>query len=247
MRRALLLLAIAACNFHHGALGAVDDAATDGAPDVDAASDAPIDARIAPFCDPTDTSLVACYEFENNTNDASGNNLNATSSSITYVSGKKGKAMSFGATSSAEVSDSTTLDVSELTIEAWIKPTNLPTAGTRMGIVDMNGQWGFFIQDTGEIRCIAGVAAQGGLLVANQWAHVACTYGNGTSTAWINGTSVASTAGGSGLSTSSTTGMSLAADNPAGSGSRLIGLMDQVRIFGRARTVSELCADAGCL
>ena len=245
MRRALLVLAMTGCGFHHGALGGVDDAARDGAGD--ASDDAALDARIAPFCDPTDTSLVACYELEDNTNDASGNNLNATSSNITYVAGKKGKAMSFGATSSAEVADSTKLDVSELTIEAWIKPTSLPTTGTRMGIVDMNGQWGFFIQDTGEIRCIASVTAQGGLLVANQWAHVACTYGSGTSTAWINGISVASTSGGTGLSTASTTGMSLAADNPAGSGSRLIGLMDQVRIFGRARTQTELCADASCL
>jgi hypothetical protein len=246
MRRALWALAITGCSFHHGALGPTDDGATDGAI-ADVAGDAMIDARIAPFCDPTDATLVACYEFENTTNDASGNNLNAVSSNIAYVAGKKGKAMSFGATSAAEVADSTKLDVSALTIEAWIKPTNLPTAGTRMGIVDMNGQWGFFIQDTGEIRCIANVAAQGGLLVANQWAHVACTYANGTSTAWINGVSVASTPGGTGLSTSSTTGMSLAADNPAGSGSRMIGLMDQVRIFGRARTAPELCADAGCL
>jgi hypothetical protein len=248
----LFVLAVAGCGFRHGALAAddmpPDDASADAASDAasDASRDAALDARIAPFCDPQDPDLVACYEFEDTTDDASGHNLDATSSNIAYVTGKQGKAMSFGATSSAEVADSTLLDVSGLTIEAWIKPTQLPTTGMRMGIVDMNGQWGFFLEDTGEVRCIANVAAQGGTITANQWAHVACTYDNGSTTAWVNGGSVATTTGGTGLATASTSGMSIAADNPAGSGSRLIGLIDQLRIFGRARTGPELCADANC-
>lgn len=57
---------------------------------------------------------------------------------------------------------------------------------------------------------------------------------------------VAQTVSAGSLSTSSTSGMSIAADNPAGSGSRLIGLIDELRILSVARTATEICDDAGC-
>ena len=76
------------------------------------------------------------------------------------------------------------------------------------------------------------------------WTHVACTYGAGTTTIYINGVSQFQAGGGGALATGGNTGVSIGGDNPAGSGSRLIGMIDQLRILSRARTAAEICADA---
>lgn len=244
---------LAGCGFEHGAAGRlVDGALDDDAPQVadapraaDARIDTMIDARIAPFCDSADTSLVACYEFEGNANDASANMLNATTSNVGYAIGRVGMAMRFGATSAAEVADSSAFDVSAVTIEAWINPSQMPPGSGRMGIVDMNGQWGFFLHPNGQLRCSASVTITVNANVpTNQWTHVACTYDGTTATIYVNGIAATPTGTGGALSTASTSGLSIAADNPAGSGSRLIGLIDQLRLMSRARTANEICVDA---
>jgi hypothetical protein len=236
-----LFVLLAGCGFEHGLATVNIDA--DDAPDV---IDAPIDARITPYCDPDDTSLVACYEFEGNANDASPNMLNATTTNVGYAIGRAGMAMVFGATSSAEVPNSPALDVSALTIEAWINPSQAPGSGLRMGITDMDGRAGFFLQDSGQIRCIASTSLQVAAIIAlDTWTHVACTYDPPTLTIYVNGTAFPSVGNGGPLATTSTTGISIAADNPAGSGSRLIGMIDQLRLMSRARTANEICVDAG--
>ncbi|MDB4954829.1 MAG: hypothetical protein JWO36_2398 [Myxococcales bacterium] len=47
------------------------------------------------------------------------------------------------------------------------------------------------------------------------------------------------------LPTAGSDGFSIGADNPPGAGSPLIGWIDQLRVFGIARSDAELCADAG--
>jgi hypothetical protein len=253
MWRALFVLAFAGCEFTHGLLDPVTaDAAADSPVDggIDAPPDAMIDARIAPFCDTQDAALVACYQFENTTNDASGHNLNLSMTNVTFVNGKVGKAMQFASNSAADAADSALWDVPAITIEAWINPSQLPTAGNRSGILDMNGQYGFFLHETGKLACtIVGGISSGQVtanIAINTWSHVACTYDGTTTTVYKDGAVVFTGTGGGALSTSSTSGISIAADNPAGSGSRLIGLIDEVRIMSRARTSTEICQDAVC-
>lgn len=231
-----MFVLLAACGFEHGATGRLADA--DEMPVV---IDAPIDAPVAPFCDPSDTSLVACYEFEGNANDASAHALSTTTANVGYAIGRTGMAMVFDSTSSAEVADSAALDVAAVTMEAWIHPSQLPTSGLRMGIMDMNGQYGFFLHENGQLRCSASVTITVNANVPiNEWTHVACTYDGTTATIYVNGVAATPTGTGGVLSTTSTTGLSLAADNPAGSGSRLIGMIDELRIWSRARTANEI-------
>jgi hypothetical protein len=237
-----LYVLLAGCGFEHGAAARLPDGDVHDDPIVDAAIDAPV----VPFCDPDDTSLVACYEFEGNANDASSNMLDAITANVGYATGRRGMALLFDATSSAEVPDSAALDVAALTIEAWIHPSQAPGTGLRMGIIDMEGRAGFFLQDSGQIRCIASTSAQVAANIAlDTWTHVACTYDPPTLTIYVNGVAFPSVMNGGPLATTSTTGISIAADNPAGSGSRLIGMIDELRLMSRARTANEICVDAG--
>lgn len=227
---------LAACRFDHGIATRTPDAAE---PDVDAAPDA----RAIPFCDTSDPSLVACYELDGNANDATANVLHAQVTGVTWPAGRRGLAMEFTASSAADVPDSTAVDVSALTIDAWIRPTQLPAAGLRMGILDVNGQYGLFLHEAGQLRCATSAAVQVAANIAiNTWTHVACTYELPTVTVYVNGLPVASVAGGGALPMG-VNGMSIAGDNP--SGSRLIGLIDDVRLWSRARTPAEICVDAG--
>lgn len=224
MRRAWLAwlawLAGSACGFVPGM----------AAPDAAPASDAPEE----PFCDPQDPALVVCFELEGDTRDSSGHGLHASMVDVQFVPGRVGLAMQFGATSAADVPDSPHLDVAAVTIEAWIRPSELPAAGTRMGIVDNHAQWGLFLHEGGELHCQPSAARVAANIAANTWTHVACTHDGTTGRVYVDGRFVGEQPAGP-LATGGSTGLSIAADNPPGSGSRLIGLIDELRILGVAR------------
>lgn len=235
------LVATAACQFDHGRL------LPDAAPEVDAAPDAAIDQAVAPYCDPENPALVACYPFEGDTRDTSGHGLDATMTNVAFVPGKVGMAMQFDTTSTADVADSMLFDIGAITIEAWVNPSELPATGLRMGILDNQGQYGFFIYEQGQLGCTAGLSGRATAnLAANTWSHVACTYDGSTLAIYLDGTALYTQTGGTALSTAGTTGISLAADNPPGAGSQLVGLLDEVRVLSVARSAAEICADAGC-
>ena len=228
--------------------------AGDDAPVMDGPADAPIDARIdappdappdsppppPPFCDPNDATLVACYEFENTTNDASGHNLNATSLNVIYVNGKVGNAAHATAMTAMKVTENAALDVPALTIECWIHAP-IPPMG-RAGIVDNDGHWGFFLQPGGALQGV-GLTSQANIQ-ANTWTHVALTYdaARRATTSTASRSRSALNTSGSFSTTNGGNGISIAADNP--SGSPLNGDIDQLRIFSVARTPQQIAADA---
>jgi concanavalin A-like lectin/glucanase superfamily protein len=239
--RIALLVGLAACSFSARARPGADaegDASAFDARELDAPPDAP------GFCDPADATLIACYEFEGTTADASANHLATTMTNVTFISGKLGMAAHTDATTQINVAENPALDPQAITIEAWIRAP-LPPAGGRGGIVDNQGQWGFFLHEQGELQCITGGNVMASI-VADTWTHVACTY-DGTRNLYVNGLLVdASAPGGAPLTAGGTDGMSIGADNPPGAGSPLNGDIDQLRIFSVARTPSQICDDADC-
>jgi hypothetical protein len=203
----------------------------------------------APFCDVADPHLMVCYQFEGDAKDRAAHHLDATMNNVSFPPGKVGKAMQFGATSAADVADNVVFDAAALTIEAWINPSQLPTSG-RAGILDMNGQYGFFVHPGGDLHCTLVGGPSLGAAVAQvttgRWTHVACTYDSTAAAAiYVDGVAITTATGGGTLSQGGTSGISLAADNPPGSGSQLIGLIDEVRMMNVARTPAQICADAG--
>jgi hypothetical protein len=247
-RGLVLVLVLGACGFHATAA----PAGPDPDPDPVLAPDAPLDASLPPFCDPAEPHLVVCYELDGNTRDSSSHHLDATMTNVAFVAGKVGTAMQFGATSAADVANSAAFDVTALTIEAWIWPAQLPPAGMRAGILDMEGQYGFFLHPGGDLACtmIGGpsIPATAAHIATDRWTHVACTYDGSTATAiYVDGVRIASAPGGGTLATGGSSGISLAANNPPTSTprSQLIGLIDEIRMMNVARTPDQICADAG--
>src|SRR4051812_16704736 len=200
-----------------------------------------------PYCDPEDPDLVACYEMEGTMLDSSDHHLDATMNEVTFLDGRVGLAMDSGLTSAADVAENPALDISAFTFEAWISPSELPVAGARMGILDNQGQYGFFVHENGQLRCSGGGAVMtvDAMIAIGEWTHVACTYDGATLSIYVRGALLFTGMMGGPLSTTGVDGMSIAADNPPGAGSRFIGRIDQLRIMSRARTDAEICEDAG--
>src|SRR5215475_1883817 len=91
MRSAVLLAIVAGCGFHSNAGSSTPIA--DAAPDISGSDaggvlpDAPEpDATRSAFCDPI-TSLIACYEFEGEARDVSGNDLHTSATGVMFVPG----------------------------------------------------------------------------------------------------------------------------------------------------------------
>jgi Concanavalin A-like lectin/glucanases superfamily len=245
MRALALFIALAGCGFRSSA--APDAPAVE--PDASEPQDAPATAA-TPFCDPADPHLMVCYELDGSGHDGSSHHLDATTTNVAFAEGEVGMAMRFDDTSTADVADSAVFDVPAVTIEAWIRLARLPAS--RAIILDVNNQYNLVVRDNGDLQCalVGGPDELQGAahVTVDQWAHVACTYdGAGAGALYVNGMEISNATGGKALHTSGTTGMSLADNNPSGSdpSERLIGLLDQVRLFDVARTASQICQDAG--
>jgi hypothetical protein len=214
-----------------------------------APGDGPHDAHIfhdAPpvaFCDSTQTTLVGCWEFEGNLNDASGHNNNGVGTMVTFSAGKVGMAASIAPAGHIAAGDDASLAPTMLTIEAWIHPTTLPGAGARMGVIDNDGSWGLFIIPGGFECATTMVTPLTVTIPTGAWSHVACTYDGSTVHGYFNGVDVGSATGGTALGTGNTNGVAIASNSP--SADNLDGLIDQVRVWTAPRTAQQICIAAG--
>jgi len=242
--RCAVLAVLGACGFQSSAVPADAARETTGA-----AIDGPPGPPPPSICDTADPNVIACYRFDGDTKDSTTHQLDATMTNVTFPAGQVGQAMLFGATSAADVPDDKVFNVTALTIEAWIKPSQLPSNGNKAFILDVDRQYALFLRADGSLTCVlvGGPALPTSIahLTAGQWAHVACTYDSAGAAIYVDGVLSSTAAAGGALHTDGNTGMSIAADNPPGSGSPLIGLIDELRIMSAARTAAQICADAG--
>ena len=177
-------------------------------------------------CEPPPSGIVGWWPGEGNANDISGNNNNGIASpGMGYTTGEVGEAFSMDSTNANfYVPASPSLDVGShgtgLTIEGWIKPSNVnglqpiaewnnssdnPSVQGNGGIQFWIGQnpssqgvlCAFFL-DTNSLNNADNqyiqVPSPSGALVPNVWQHVAVTYDptSGNITLYINGAVVAS-------------------------------------------------------
>jgi hypothetical protein len=204
---------------------------------------------------PAPAGLVAAYGFDEaagivQVTDASGRGNTGTISGATRTTaGKIGGALSFNGTNAwVTVKDAASLDLTTgMTIEAWVKPSAL--AGWRSVVLkEATGGLAYALysgnnagRPAGYVHISNDVAAPGTAdMVANVWTHLAVTYDGTTLRLFVNGVRVRSQ---SAPGAAMTTGGALRIGGNSVWGEYFKGLIDEVRIYNRALTGSEIQAD----
>jgi len=203
---------------------------------------------------PGSAGLVAAYGFNEGAGttvfDKSGNGLNGVISGATWITqGKFGNALSFNGTSDwVTVSNASPLNLTTgMTLEAWVFPTAttgvrdiLLKEGTNVDIYNLYARNGHGRPEANVFVGGVNRMAEGSALPANAWRHVAGTYDGATLRLFINGVQVASEAV-SGSIPASTGPLRIGGNGIWGEFFR--GRIDEVRIYNRALSQSEIQAD----
>jgi glucose/arabinose dehydrogenase/PKD repeat protein len=206
---------------------------------------------VAAFTALTANGLVGAYPFEEGngttTADRSGFGNNGTLAGATWTSqGRFGGALQFNGTSSmVTVPDSPSLRLtSAMTLEAWVYPTVLTGGWTD---VIMKQTDNYYLAATAQPGGVAAMGSSIGYpvyagtpLPANTWSHLAATYDGVRMCLYVNGIEVNSRAETDSLPTSSGP---LSFGGDAVYGQRFTGRIDEVRIYRRALTPSEIQSD----
>ena len=198
--------------------------------------------------------LVAAYGFDEGTGtstaDASGNGRTGTISGATWsTQGKFGNALSFnGGSNLVTVADAPALRLTTgMTLEAWVFPTL--GSGVRDVIIKEGPGADYYnlyarnwrgLPESNALVSGSNRTAEGPALAANVWTHLAGTYDGSAVRLYVNGVLVATTNFAGSISTS--TGALRIGGNTLW-GEYFQGQIDEVRIYNRALTISEILAD----
>jgi len=203
--------------------------------------------------------LVAAYSFNEGTGstvaDASGNNnIGSINGAAWTTQGRFGNALYFdGINDWMTVNDSNSLDLTTgMTLEAWVNPTSSAASWTTVLMKEQASTQAYALfadttsarpyiyfntaTDSSGSKSVGGTSA----LPINTWSHLAATYDNTTLRLYVNGVQVGS---------QSFTGSimnSAAALRIGGNsvwGEYFQGRIDELRIYNRALTQSEIQAD----
>jgi hypothetical protein len=214
-------------------------------------------------CNPAPAGLVAWWQAEGNANDSIGGNNGTPTGGITYTDGEVGQAFDFDGTGYIPVPASPSLDVgangSGITIECWIKPAanvNAPVIewdsaasdGLQLWVANNNTLLFANIEDTsGNPHTISFPY----IFDTNNFQHVAVTYdkGSGLVALYLNGTAVATNNFGSITPQTSYPAYQLnigrRTGQPVGLNDTYGGLIDELSVYSRALSSSEIAAIYG--
>ena len=149
--------------------------------------------------------IVGQWHLDGNANDSSGNNLNGavSLSGASFVSGKFGQALSVDGTGYVQVPDSTLLEPSEITVEAWVKRLGSPGgakyivskylpnkhgAYSSYGLYTGSGGLRFYIGYSG--GWIGSPQASASAVWDGNWHHVAGTFDGSQIKLYLDGVQV---------------------------------------------------------
>jgi PKD repeat protein len=204
---------------------------------------------------PPPAGLVAAYGFEEGSGtvagDSSGTGNHGTISGATWTTaGKFGKALYFdGVNDTVSIADSSSLDLVNMTLEAWVRPASVSRAtnvlfkerGKKGLAYAMYASNGTNLPPAGYVYRNGNVSAVGpSALPVNTWTHLATAYDGSALRLYVNGTLAA---------TRAVTGAPPATANALRIGGNAIwgeyfsGLIDEVRVYNRALSQSEVQAD----
>ena len=198
-----------------------------------------------------DPALVAYYQFENNTLDSSGNdNSGSIVGNVNYAPGSRGLAANFDGTSDyINVNHDASLEVSnQITMSAWVNKRSLNTSDPIL--IKENNKYGLYTRDN-KVRFYGrkGAANTDGIfptgptfesngnITLNNWHHIAVTADGSAARIYIDGQLDNSIIqDGSFIASSGV--MQIGGEQSANS--YFDGLIDNLRIYNRALTESEI-------
>ncbi len=217
--------------------------ASDGGPD-NGLYETGSDLELANFA----KGLAGYWKFDGNFNDASGNNNNGTQSGgVSFASGKQDQAGSFdGSDDYVNAGNNSSLNfTNSLTIAAWVKTNDI--ANTTQGIMDkFDGSNGFFLRRWGDFQILV---KNGGTdyytydtTPTTEWFYLAGVVDptNNRLKFYVNGVLKKEVTGYYAPATA--TNLLIGTTGPSANGVRWNGLIDEVRIYNRALSATEIKA-----
>jgi hypothetical protein len=238
--RLFLLIGLAGgCHFNVDGLPATDDGPTPNAPDLASPPD-----MLPGFCD--DPQIAGCWQFEDPpgmvARDGTTHHNDLTLKMAQLESGRAGGALFTGTGSVVSAPHTASLDVSQVTLEAWVSPLSI---GGPTGVINLNNQYSLGIGADGSVSCrVAGKQLDSvGLVATKKWQHIACTYDQSNIVVYYQGHAVGTMPNNKPLSTNQPGDLFVSGTGMPGS--EFQGLVDDVRISGVARAPAEICATAG--
>lgn len=198
------------------------------------------------------TGLVAAYGFDEGSGssvaDSSGHSNAGTVSGASWsTSGKFGKALDFdGTNDKVSVADSNSLDLTNgMTVSAWVKPDAL--GGYRTVLMKERGSnLSYALYGGTDTSNRPAVELPGNQRLApsavstGSWTHLAGTYDGANMRIYVNGVEVSSEPETMTITTSSNP-LSIGGNTPWGE--YFDGLIDEVRVYNRALSQSEIQTD----
>jgi PKD repeat protein len=206
---------------------------------------------------PSVTGLVAAYGFEESSGstvrDASGSgNVGRIYGAKRVATSQFGRALAFdGLTNWVTIADTPSLDLTAgATLEAWVYPTK-PLSGWVSAILkERNGGLAYSLyanSDTGRPSNVVNVDGSDRTLYAgpaptvNKWTHLAATYDGMNQKLYVNGALVGSRPQTKAMTVS---GAPLRIGGNSVWGEFFAGYIDEVRVYNRALSDSEIARDA---
>jgi hypothetical protein len=201
------------------------------------------------------TGLVAAYGFDAGSGttaaDSSGNGNSGTLTNTTWsTAGKYGGALSFNGSSSwVTAADNASLDLTNgMTLEGWVNPSASGTVWRTVLIKQNTNALVYSLyantdtqRPSGHVFTSAEFDTRGtAALPLNAWSFLAASYDGATLRLYVNGTQVSSKAVSGSMPNS--TGVLRIGGNSIW-GEYFAGLIDNVRIYNRALSASEILTD----
>ena len=208
---------------------------------------------------PAPTGLVAAYGLDTGTGttitDQSGTGNNGTTTNTTWAgstAGRYGNALTFNGTNAvASIPDGPSLDLTTgMTVEAWVRPTALGNDYRTILMKERPGgsAYALYANGSGNDRAPIGETFIGTYrsaigstqLALNTWTHLATTYDGSVLALYVNGTQAAQLLV-TGAVATSTSPLKLGGN--AIWGEWFAGQIDEVRVYSRALTATEIQTD----
>ena len=189
-------------------------------------------------------NTVSRWAADGNALDSVDSNNGTLINGVTFGTGQFGQAFSLNGTNQyVDIPDSNSLDITNaLTISAWINPTTVTSSRRIVDKITVGVTDGYLLDILGgSLRMIAGSRLlSGGTVATNTFQNVAGVYDGQFMRLYINGVQVASNDFGS-IAPIPTNNRSLKIGvDSTGNGNLFSGLIDEVNIFNRALSASEI-------